>query len=129
LSHDQRALLAALLQSELTDLLSQRAAQLSGLSQAELARQTLVQDADDASQRAGAHEVEAAISDIDSADYIDLRQALVRVRESGYGFCGDCHRAIPFARLQLEPQTLRCASCQTEHERQRPGQPARQLAS
>jgi hypothetical protein len=32
----------------------------------------------------------------------------------------DCHIAIPFERLLLEPQSLRCAACQAIFERKSP---------
>jgi RNA polymerase-binding transcription factor DksA len=31
--------------------------------------------------------------------------------------CVDCHGAIPFERLRLEPQALRCVACQSFNER------------
>jgi DnaK suppressor protein len=117
LSQDQRALLAALLQSRLAGLEQERASQLQGLSQAESARQTLLQDADDARQRAGAHEVEGTVLEIDSAEFNEIRQALQRIHTDVYGLCGDCHALIPFDRLRVEPQARRCAACQTLHER------------
>lgn len=95
----------------------QSAAHLAGLSQAEAARQTLLQDADDASQRAGIHEVEATVSNIESSEFDAIRSALHRLQGVGYGLCVDCGESIPFARLTLEPQALRCAACQTLHER------------
>jgi DnaK suppressor protein len=117
LSQDQRVVLANLLKSRLVDLERQRQSQLQGQSQAESARQTLLQDADDASQRSGEHEVEGIVSDIDSGEFNAISHALQRVHQADYGLCLDCHVAIPFDRLRLEPQALRCAACQTLHER------------
>jgi len=117
LSQDQRAALAALLQSRLAGFERDRASQLQGLTQTESARQTLLQDADDACQRAGEHEVEGIVSDIDSGEFNAIRDALQRIHGAGYGLCIDCQAAIQFERLRLEPQTLRCAACQTLHER------------
>jgi DnaK suppressor protein len=117
LSQEQRIKLFHLLQSRLADFERDRAAQLHGLTQAESARETLLQDADDARQRAGEHEVEAIVSDIDSAEYNEIRNALQRIHGADYGLCIDCQSTIPFERLQLEPQTLRCITCQTIHER------------
>ena len=116
----QRVLLAGLLQSRLTALRALRASQLQSLSQVESARQTLLQDADDATQRAGAHEVEGTVGDIESAEFQAISDALQRIHRADYGVCIDCHVAIPFARLRLEPQVLRCAACQTLHERNTP---------
>jgi len=117
ISRDQRVVLANLLQTRLLDLAHERESRLHDQPQVEAARQTLLQDADDASQRAGEHEVEGIVSDIDSAEYNALRDALQRVHHADYGLCIDCQVDIPFERLLLEPQALRCATCQTLHER------------
>ena len=93
-----------------------RASQLDGLSQAESARQTLLQDADDASQRAGEHEVEGLVSDIESGEFNEVRNALQRIHGANYGLCVDCQVDIPFDRLRIEPQALRCIACQTLYE-------------
>ena len=110
-------MLANLLQSRLLDLERERASQLQGQSQAAAARQTLLQDADDARQRAGEHEVEGIVADIDSGEFQAISDALQRVHRADYGLCVDCQEAIPFERLQIEPQALRCARCQALHER------------
>jgi DnaK suppressor protein len=117
LSQDQRVVLAKLLESRLVELERERESQLQGQSQVESARQTLLQDADDASQWSGEHEVEGIVSDIDSGEFNAIRDALQRVHRTDYGLCIDCQVAIPFDRLRLEPQALRCAACQTLHER------------
>ncbi len=117
LSQAQRVVLAELLQAQLAGFERDRAAQLHGLTQAESARGTLLQDADDARQRAGEHEVEGIVLDIDSGEFSALRDALERVHGDGYGLCIDCNVAIPFERLLLEPQALRCTACQTLYER------------
>lgn len=117
LSRGQRLELANLIQSKLDGFEQKLASHLHGLTQAQAARQTLLQDADDARQRAGEHEVESVVSDIDSAQFDALRDALQRVHGAEYGLCIDCDAAIPFERLQIEPQALRCAACQTLQER------------
>lgn len=110
-------MLANLLQSRLVDLEHERKSQLQGQSQVDSARQTLLQDADDATQRAGEHEVEGIVSDIDSSEFNAVSDAAQRVHRADYGLCADCNAPIPFERLQIEPQALRCAACQTLHER------------
>jgi DnaK suppressor protein len=117
LSQDQRVVLANLLRSRLVDLGRGRESQLQDQSQVESARETLLQDADDASQRSGEHEVEGIVSDIDSGEFNAVSDAVQRVHRADYGLCIDCQAAIPFDRLRLEPQALRCAACQTLHER------------
>ena len=106
-----------LLQTRLAGFERERASQLQGLSQVDSAHQTLLQDADDARQRAGEHEVEGAVSDTDSIEFNNISDALQRIHGAGYGLCTDCRAAIPFHRLQLEPQALRCTACQTLNER------------
>lgn len=116
LSHEERAFLAALLQSRIEAMERERVSQLHGLSQAEAARQTLLQDADDATQLSGSHEVEGSLSDIDSAEFEALESASQRIHGDGYGLCIDCHAPIPFERLRLEPQALRCVACENRHD-------------
>ena len=116
LSRDQRVELADILQTRLDSFERDRASQLDGLSQAESARQTLLQDADDASQRAGEHEVEGLVSDIESGEFNEVRNALQRIHGANYGLCVDCQVDIPFDRLRIEPQALRCIACQTLYE-------------
>lgn len=38
-------------------------------------------------------------------------EALQRIEEGRYGLCAGCETTIPFQRLQVFPETLRCASC------------------
>jgi RNA polymerase-binding transcription factor DksA len=117
LSREQRAVLAGLLQSRKEVMESQSASHLHGLSQAESARQILLQDSNDATQQAGQHEVEGSLSDIDSEEFDAIRSALGRIDGAGYGLCIDCQSRIPFERLRAEPQALRCVGCETLHER------------
>ena len=42
--------------------------------------------------------------------------ALRRIRDGTYGFCADCEKRIPAARLQAKPEATRCVACQTEYE-------------
>ncbi len=117
LSRDQRGVLEGLLQSRLAEFEVDSAIHLNGLTQAESAHEVLLRDPDDASQRAGAHEVEGIVADIDSQEFTEVRNALQRIHDADYGLCIDCHRAIAFERLSLEPQALRCMSCQRLLER------------
>jgi len=117
LSPQQRGNLADVLQLRLATLERQSDTQLDDLTQAQHAYQTLQQDLDDAPQRSGAEEVEAAVADIDSREFSAVTQALLRIHSADYGLCVDCHLSIAFERLQLEPQALRCITCQTLFER------------
>jgi RNA polymerase-binding transcription factor DksA len=117
ISPNQRAELAATLQLRLAEFDRDRNTHLNGLTQVESARETLLQDADDACQRAGEHEVEGIVADIDLIEASEIQSALQRIHGAAYGLCINCQAAIPFDRLRLVPQTLRCAACQTLYER------------
>jgi DnaK suppressor protein len=119
LSQDHRVELSDLLKSRLSDLERDRASQLGGLTQVESARATLLHDDDEAGKRAVESEVDGVISDIESGEYNEIRNALKRIHGAEYGLCIDCREAIPLGRLRIEPQALRCFACQTRHEQQR----------
>ncbi|CAN5579288.1 hypothetical protein BH11PSE7_BH11PSE7_35050 [soil metagenome] len=116
LSPAQRKHLLDALSLQLAGLRQQSASRLQGQSQATLADQSRQDDADDTTQRAGDREVEAALSDIDSAEFNAINAALLRMHGIGYGRCSDCDARIPYARLSAEPQALRCVACQATHE-------------
>jgi len=46
-----------------------------------------------------------------------LQDALRRVLEGTYGWCGDCGRLIPESRLRAIPQAALCVQCQEQRER------------
>ena len=120
LSPLQRQTLVEALQRRMVSLEQHSGSQLDDLTQAQHAYQTLQQDIDNAPQRSGDEEVEAAVADIDNRDFSAVSQALLRIHSADYGLCVDCRKSIAFERLQLEPQTLRCISCETLHERTTP---------
>jgi DnaK suppressor protein len=119
LSQDHRAELAELLKSRLLELGRDRASELHGLTQAESAREIRLHDDDEARQRAGEIEVDDVLSDIESSEYNEIRNALQRIHGAEYGLCIDCHDAIPLGRLRIEPQALRCVACQARYEQHR----------
>ena len=41
---------------------------------------------------------------------------LQHVHDDDYGLCTDCGVGIPFDRLKIEPQALRCVACESRHE-------------
>ena len=57
------------------------------------------------------HELRAQVAEIDSA--------LGALRQGRYGVCVDCQRRIPAARLEAQPQAVRCIECQRRSERLR----------
>jgi RNA polymerase-binding transcription factor DksA len=112
----QRSTLVDMLQQRQTSLKQQSGTKLENLTQAQHAYEAQQQDPHDASQRLGEEEVEAAVADIDSREFNAVSQALQRIHGADYGQCVDCHAAIAFERLELEPQALRCAVCQSLYE-------------
>jgi DnaK suppressor protein len=116
LTPTQRATLYGLLQSRHDAFERQREARLRGLPEVERARQTRLQDADDATQTASRHELDAAVLDLDQAEFEQIDRALHRIHGPDYGVCVDCHARIPFERLCIEPQASRCVACQALHE-------------
>jgi DnaK suppressor protein len=112
----QRGTLVSELRARMATFENHSAATLDGQPQVEHARQTLLQDAEDASQHNGEREVESGVSDILSSEYDALALALARVDDPDYGLCADCGLAIPFDRLRAEPQATRCVDCEAAHE-------------
>jgi DnaK suppressor protein len=47
----------------------------------------------------------------ESARYAQVQEALQRIEQGTYGVCAGCERSIPFERLLVFPETLRCAAC------------------
>ena len=117
LSGAQRAELERLLYTRLQTMQDQVANHRQDLSRAEHASALLAQDADDAPQRASDREVDQALTDIDQQQLDALGQALARIHDADFGLCADCELPIPFARLQVEPEALRCVTCQALLER------------
>lgn len=116
LSHGQRQSLVDTLQAQLAILQQDNAARLENMTQTEHAQHVLIQEAEDESQHAGEHEVEASMSDINNHELNAITSALVRINTPDYGVCIDCLATIPFERLKVEPQALRCITCETKYE-------------
>ena len=117
LTAEQRQALATALRQRLGAVEQELRARQQGLSSAEQALATREQDGDDALQLASEREVQEAVEGMEETEMLSLRAALARVQEPDYGLCGDCGKAIPFGRLQVEPQALRCVACETRREK------------
>jgi DnaK suppressor protein len=117
LTTGQRALLRAELDLRLQRLQGRLVTHQEGQSRSEHAHEVLERDFDDAPQRAMDREVDLALSDIDSQELEAVGRALQRIDADDYGLCADCGAEIPFDRLKVEPQALRCVACETAHER------------
>lgn len=107
------------LQSRRAVLDAQRSAHLAGESRAAHAREVLLQDGDDATQRDAERTIDFDRTDRDAVALAEIDQALLRLQGGSYGLCHDCGSAIPLARLQLAPQALRCVACESALERGR----------
>jgi DnaK suppressor protein len=119
LTAGQRALLHAELESRQRQLSRQLEVHREGRTRIEHARDVLAQDFDDAPQRAMDREVDMALSEIDTQELAAVGRALARVHEEDYGLCVDCGGGIPFDRLKVEPQALRCVACESKREKAR----------
>jgi DnaK suppressor protein len=117
LTPGQRSLLKSALELRQRELDQRLAAHQRGQSRAEYAREVLQQDGDDAPQRDSDREVELAWTDQELQELGAVSRALQRVNDPHYGLCSDCHAEIPFDRLKIEPQAMRCVACATRRER------------
>ncbi|HSQ72595.1 MAG TPA: TraR/DksA C4-type zinc finger protein [Rubrivivax sp.] len=116
LTTGQRALLQAELELRQQQLTRQIDTHQEGHTRMEHAREVLEQDYDDAPQRAMDREVDMALSDIDIQELAAIQAALKRVHDDAYGVCIDCGEGIPFDRLKVEPEALRCVVCEARRE-------------
>lgn len=117
LTPEQRQALAAALRARHAAVLAQLNQHNRGRSAAEQALEEREQDRDDTRQLASDREVEASYAGLEGRELQALEAALSRVDDPDYGRCVDCGKAIPFGRLQVEPQALRCVACATQRER------------
>lgn len=116
LTAGQRALLESQLRARLRELDRRLAHHHEGGSRVEHAQDLLERDADDASQHAMDREVDLGISDLEMRELDAIGQALTRLHEPDFGCCTDCGCEIPFDRLKVEPQALRCVDCASRLE-------------
>jgi DnaK suppressor protein len=116
LTHGQRAWLQAELEQRRTALSEQLASHLHGQTRVERAHDRLVQDGDDAPQRAPELAIAAALTDREQHELDDVAAALKRLADKTYGRCADCGDQIPFDRLRVEPWATRCVPCATRLE-------------
>ena len=110
----------ALLESELR-LARQRIeqalqAQQDGEGRVAHAAALLAEDPGDWREHEADRQADQARSDRLRVELGDIDDALMRLRQPGYGRCIDCAAVIPFDRLQRQPQALRCLDCQTAAE-------------
>lgn len=68
----------------------------------------------DFGERATEREGDEVLEGLGAAGQAEIRMieaALRRIEEDEFGFCVNCGRAIPAARLDLVPHAARCARC------------------
>ena len=120
ISPDDLQQLQQSLQMRRSQLARQRDAQLGGKSRAEHARDVLLQDGDDETQRDAEREVDFARSDQDAVALVKIDRALQRLSLGSYGLCIDCGETIAIERLRLAPEVPRCVACEALLERDLP---------
>ena len=116
LSDSQRSVLRAVLVARMRELDTRLTEHHAGTSRVEHAQELLERDAEDASQQAMDREVDMGLSDLETRELDALGLALARLHEPGFGLCTDCAVPIPFERLEVEPQALRCVACASRLE-------------
>jgi RNA polymerase-binding transcription factor DksA len=114
-------MLAQVLRDREQALQAQLQAHQEGRSQAEKALAAREQDGDDAKQFASDQEVGTALSNRERQELAALAAAMQRLHEPDYGLCVDCGKRIPFERLIIEPQALRCVACESRREARKSG--------
>jgi DnaK suppressor protein len=73
-------------------------------------------DAVDAGGDLGQFEVDWQVLPRNQEALTEIEAALVRMAVGTYGFCEDCTRSIPMARLEATPHARYCARCQRRLE-------------
>jgi RNA polymerase-binding transcription factor DksA len=53
----------------------------------------------------------------DTDELRDIEDALLRMEAGRYGLCLDCGAALPWTRLDAQPQAGRCVPCESARER------------
>ncbi len=123
LTAGQKALIESALLLRQQELDRRLAAQQGGQSRAEHAREVLLQDGDDATQRDADREVDLALNDLEMVELGLVSRALGRIHDPDFGLCHDCGAPIPFDRLKLEPHAWRCTRCESAREKASSGTP------
>lgn len=119
----QREALRAELIKRREDLLGTLALHQDGDTRVQHARELLLADGHDEPQRDADREVDLAFTDHERHELAEIGAALKRLDADSYGVCTDCGGDIPFARLKVQPQALRCVVCESGQEGRRGGVP------
>ncbi|MFI0545750.1 MAG: TraR/DksA family transcriptional regulator [Brachymonas sp.] len=115
LSDQQITQLRAKLGNMLRDAQSQLAPSHASLADgSEVASQEDAQ----AEQRSAARAWDAVRHQYSAKELARIQEELARLDAGSYGLCAACACEIPFARLQIEPQTQHCVACKSAWEKQ-----------
>lgn len=117
LSTEQRNTIGQALQARRLALQSDLAQHDNGLSRVDHAQEALAQSRDDFAQNTGERAVDIALTDMDMQELAAITRAEQHLQDDHFGICVDCAQAIPFERLCVEPQSLRCVACAAIFER------------
>ncbi|MEO6854710.1 MAG: TraR/DksA C4-type zinc finger protein [Rhodoferax sp.] len=117
LSTEQRHRIGQALQARRLALQRDLAQHNNGLSRVDHAQEALAQGSDDFPQNAGEREVDMALTDMDVQELAAITRAEQHLQDVNFGICVDCAQTIPFERLCVEPQSLRCVACASNFER------------
>jgi DnaK suppressor protein len=117
LSTEQRSTIGLALQARRLALQSDLEQHQGGLSRVEHAQEALAQGRDDFAQNTGEREVDMALTEMDMQELAAITWAEQHLQEDDFGVCVDCAKPIPFERLCVEPQSLRCVACASIFER------------
>ncbi|MEK8026363.1 MAG: hypothetical protein RLY78_1773 [Pseudomonadota bacterium] len=120
LDPEQRRWLHETLQQRRLELQHAQQAHLGGGSRAEHAREVLLQDGDDATQRDAERELDLALTDREVVALADVDAALRRLETGRAGQCEACGEPIAWPRLRLQPTATHCIDCASGLERGRP---------
>jgi len=52
-----------------------------------------------------------ANSEVHKQQLVRVHRALHKIEQGDYGYCDECGEAIPFARLQVQPESDFCVKC------------------
>lgn len=116
LTAGQRAQLKELLELRQHELDQRLAREFGAGSRAAHAREVLLQDGDDAPQRAADREIDLVRNDAELRELGAISRALKRVHSAEFGLCADCGQPIAFDRLKAEPWAQRCVACESARE-------------
>lgn len=102
------------LRRQQAELVARRRAYLSGMTRSVQSGELLLQDGDNAAQRAPDREIDLQRVEQDVARLSSIDAALVRIAAGTYGICRLCCTDIPVERLEVAAHTLYCIGCDAQ---------------